>query len=479
MMNKYICIHGHFYQPPREDAWTGVIEKQPSAAPYDNWNQRITKECYRANTQSPILPGKDHTGKMVNNFEWMSFNIGPTLFSWLKEYDEQTYQRIIEADRKSCEHFDGCGNAIAQAYNHLIMPLANERDKRTQVIWGIRDFEYRFGRKPLGMWLPETAVDLKTLEMLAEYGIEFTILAPKQAKSIRVLKDDVWIDVDETTVNTKIPYLCNLPSGASINLFFYDGFISSEIAFGQIIRDAKLIYKHMAKRIQEKSDVLELIHIATDGETFGHHRRFGNMALSYLIEHVAEVGDVKLTNYSQILKNYPVRFEAEIHENTAWSSSVGIDRWMAAGGGCIEDRKGWTQAWRKPLREAMDWLRDQLIPVYERQMGKEYGDPWQRRDEYIVDILENKPSHPLLEMQHMAMLMYTSCGWFFDDVSGIETEQILQYAARAIELADQHAGVDLEGGFVEILDEAKSNIVTRGTGKDIYLNMMKRRKEHA
>ncbi|MBP9853661.1 MAG: DUF3536 domain-containing protein [Candidatus Omnitrophica bacterium] len=475
-MNKNICIHGHFYQPPREDAWTGVIEEQKSAAPFHDWNERITAECYRPNTESPIHGENNNPIKTVNNYEWISFNIGPTLFSWLEQNDPATYQKIIKADHNSLAHFKGYGSAIAQAYNHIIMPLANDRDKQTQVIWGIKDFEYRFRRKPLGMWLPETAVDLKTLEVLAENHILFTILAPKQAKSIKLINDQNWTSVNESTLNTKVAYLCRLPSGKTIHLFFYDGFISSELAFGKIIQSGVEIANHMLGKFDHKNTA-ELVHVATDGETYGHHRQFGNMALSYLIEHIQKNNLAKITNYALFLKEHKTEYEVEIHENTAWSSSVGVERWCAAGGGCINYKKSWTQKWRAPLREAMDWLRDELIPLYEKGM-KGKGDPWVKRDHFIDDILHKRKRPPLLEMQHMAMLMYTSCGWFFDDISGIETVQILQYAARAMEIAKEECGVNLEQKFLKILSRARSNYRRKGTGEDIYVNEVKKRALH-
>lgn len=196
-MKKYICVHGHFYQPPREDAWTGKIEEQPSAAPFHNWNERITAECYRPNTESPVNEKDGVPSKLLNNFAWISFNVGPTLMSWLAEHSPETYEGIIDGDRRSCTNFGGFGSAMAQAYNHIIMPLANERDKRTQVIWGIEDFQFRFGRRPLGMWLPETAVDTATLEVLAEHGILFTILAPKQARRVKPAGSKRWKAVTE------------------------------------------------------------------------------------------------------------------------------------------------------------------------------------------------------------------------------------------------------------------------------------------
>ena len=475
-MNKYICIHGHFYQPPREDAWTGVIEEQRSAAPFHDWNQRITAECYRPNTESPIHGENNKPIKAINNYEWISFNIGPTLLSWLEQNAPETYHKILLADQNRLRHFKDCGSAIAQAYNHIIMPLANERDKQTQVVWGIKDFEHRFRRKPLGMWLPETAVDLKTLEVLAKNKITFTILAPKQAKEVRKIGDKNWIAVNESTLNTRVPYICKLPSGKSIHLFFYDGFISSEVAFGKIIHSGVDMANMMLKSFEEL-DSPQLVHIATDGETYGHHRQFGNMALSYLIEYIQKHQLARITNYVQFLKEHKTEYEVEINENTAWSSSIGVERWKSAEGGCIHYKKTWNQKWRAPLRESMDWLRDQLIPLYEQGM-KGTGDPWLKRDQFIEEILNKKERQPLLEMQHMAMLMYTSCGWFFDDISGIETIQIMQYAARAMEIAKEELDVDLEPHYLKILAKARSNYKRKGTGKDIYLNNVKKRTSH-
>lgn len=477
-MKKYICVHGHFYQPPREDAWTGRIEEQPSAAPFHDWNERITAECYRPNTESPVNEDNGTPAKLINNFAWISFNVGPTLMSWLEAHDPETYQGIIDGDRRSCTHFGGFGSAIAQAYNHMIMPLANERDKHTQVIWGIEDFQFRFGRRPLGMWLPETAVDTATLEVLAEYGILFTILAPKQARRIKPGGTRRWKNVTEQTLDVRKAYTCELPSGRTITLFFYDGYISNQLAFGDMIKSGEVIAETMAATLDEQSEDPQLAHIATDGETYGHHRPFGNMALSYLIESVNGSGEVMLTNYAEYLHRYPPMDQVEIAENTSWSSAVGIERWRSGAGGCIHPRKHWNQNWRGPLREAMDWLRDALIPLYEDGMAREDRDPWQARNEYIHAILQGENDHPLLEMQHMAMLMYTSCGWFFDDVSGIETIQILQYAARAMELAREHCGTDLEPEFLRILSWARSNDIRQGTGRDIYLTHIKSKVHH-
>ncbi|MCA9394640.1 MAG: DUF3536 domain-containing protein [Candidatus Omnitrophica bacterium] len=477
-MKKYICVHGHFYQPPREDAWTGKIEEQPSAAPFHNWNERITAECYRPNTESPVNEKDGVPSKLLNNFAWISFNVGPTLMSWLAEHSPETYEGIIDGDRRSCTNFGGFGSAMAQAYNHIIMPLANERDKRTQVIWGIEDFQFRFGRRPLGMWLPETAVDTATLEVLAEHGILFTILAPKQARRVKPAGSKRWKAVTEDSLDVRRPYACQLPSGNSIVLFFYDGYLSNQLAFGDLIKNGQVIAEAMAATLDTGSEGPQIAHIATDGETYGHHRQFGNMALSYLIETVNSSREVMLTNYAEYLHRYPPTDQVEIQENTAWSSAVGVERWRSGGGGCIYPRKHWNQNWRGPLREAMDWLRDALIPVYEQGMAREGRDPWQARDEYIYAILQGENDHPLLEMQHMAMLMYTSCGWFFDDISGIETVQILQYAARAMELAHEHGGVDLEPEFLRILSWARSNDIRQGTGRDIYQTHIKNRVHH-
>lgn len=487
-MNRYVCIHAHFYQPPRENPWLEAIELQDSAYPYHDWNERISAECYMPNTSSRILDGSRKIIDIVNNYSRLSFNFGPTLMSWIKRKEPELYAAIIEADRKSRELFSGHGSAIAQVYNHMIMPLANERDKKTQVVWGKRDFESHFGRPPEGMWLAETAVDIKTLETLAENEIKFTILAPHQAKKVRKIGDKNWRDAKDG-FDPRRPYLCRLPSGKTINIFFYDGPISHEIAFGDLLKNGENFANALVGAFQEDGQD-QLVHIATDGETYGHHHRFGDMALAFCLHKIESGNLAAITNYGQYLERHPTTHEAEIFENSSWSCVHGVERWRDNCGCSTGMHHGWQQGWREPLRGAMDWLRDNLAEVYESQMSLFMADPWKARDDYINVMLERSPDNvagflqghsgrdlseeekvkalKLLEMQRHAMLMYTSCGWFFDEISDIETVQIMRYASRAMQLAKDVSGVDLEHAYMEILKRAPSNIRVNVDGAHIY-----------
>ncbi len=478
-MNRYICIHGHFYQPPRENPWLEEVEIQDSAHPYHDWNERITAECYAPNTASRILDAEHRIIDIVNNYSRISFNFGPTLLAWMERHAPEVYQAILEADRISQDLFHGYGSAIAQPYNHLIMPLAIASDKRTQIIWGIRDFERRFRRKPKGMWLPETSVDLETLEILAEQGIEFTILDPRQAKRMRKLESGEWIDVAGGRIDPKRPYLCRLASGKSISLFFYDGAIARDIAFGKLLESGENLARRLLSSFTE-SEESQLVHIATDGESYGHHHRFGDMALSYALHHLESNKLAHLTHYAEFLNRFPPSYEVEILEHSSWSCFHGVERWRSDCGCATGMHHGWTQGWRSPLRKAMDWLRDQIVPLYEKELSSCGIDPEKARNDYIDVILsrtahnvegfflrygmQHLPMHEksrllkLLEMQRFAMLMYTSCGWFFDEISGIETVQVMQYASRVMQLYSELSRTDLEQGYLDILEKAPSNI---------------------
>ena len=485
-MKKYICIHGHFYQPPRENAWLEVIEVQDSAHPYHDWNERITAECYAPNTASRILDGKSVIKNIINNYSKISFNYGPTLLSWMQINDPATYQAIIDADRESALHFGGHGSAMAQVYNHMIMPLATDRDKETQIIWGIRDFEYRFKRKPEGMWLAETAVDTITLELLVKHDIKFTILAPRQAMAIRKIGEDSWREVNTETMDTRRPYKCTLPSGKSIDLFFYDGDIAQGVAFNGLLNDGKKFAHRLLDSFEPGLDEAQLIHIATDGETYGHHHKHGEMALAYCLDYIGRQEDSRLTNYAEFLSKFPPTYEVQIHESSSWSCVHGVERWRADCG-CNSGKPGYHQRWRQPLRESLDWLRDHLSDIYELEASFILKDPWKARDEYINVILnrndetinnfliehgksEVEPNRVfrLMEVQRNAMLMYTSCGWFFDEISGIETVQILQYACRAMQLVSQTSNVNLEGEFLARLKQAPSNLIYVDDGAEVY-----------
>jgi alpha-amylase/alpha-mannosidase (GH57 family) len=488
-MNRYVCIHGHFYQPPRENPWLEELELQDSASPYHDWNERVTAECYAPNTASRILDAERRIIDIENNYAKISFNFGPTLLSWMERQRPEVYEAIIKADQLSQQRFSGHGSAIAQVYNHMIMPLANTRDKRSQVIWGIRDFEHRFGRKPEGMWLAETAVDLETLEILAEHGIAFTILAPHQARRVRKLKEEEWSDVSGAKVDPRVPYQCQLLSGKIITLLFYDGPVSRDVAFGDLLKSGENFASRLVGIFSKKEET-QLAHIATDGESYGHHRRFGDMALAYALHHIESNNLAKITNYGEYLEKFPPVFEVEIFENTSWSCAHGVERWQSDCGCNTGTHPRWSQAWRAPLREAMDWLQDTLLNVYEKEMVPLVHDPWQARDDYIEVILDRSDRNlesflskhlnrelsrdervkllKLLEMQRHAMLTFTSCAWFFDEISGIEAVQVMQYASRALQLAKEVSGEDLEPHYLNILERAPSNVSEFKNGVEVW-----------
>lgn len=499
MSNKnFLTIHGHFYQPPRENPWLESIELQDSALPCHDWNERVNNECYNPNSASKIVDNRNRILDIVNNYERMSFNFGPTLLSWMEEHAPHAYDRIIKADIKSVLEHDGHGNAIAQVYNHMIMPLANEHDKITQVKWGIRDFVYRFGRQPEGMWLAETAVDDDTLRVLVENGIKFTVLSPYQAQRIKRIPDSNWQDVSWGNIDPARSYRYYIKSapGKYIDLFFYDGAISKSVAFDELLKDGNKFIKRLKEGISPSRDFNQLVNIATDGESYGHHTKFGDMALAYVLKIRAEDEGFTLTNYGEFLDKFRSDWEVDIKQASSWSCFHGVGRWKEDCGCSTGGHPGWNQKWRKPLREALDYLRDELSIIFEKE-GQKYfkEDPWTVRNKYIdviLDRTERAIKHfqdenflpelsdeekvngmELLEIQRQAMLMYTSCGWFFSEISGIETTQIMKYAARAMQLAKNFTTKDLESKFLDILSNAQSNFKEYGNGKDIYERFVK------
>jgi alpha-amylase/alpha-mannosidase (GH57 family) len=489
-VERYVCIHGHFYQPPRENPWLEAVEVQDSAHPYHDWNERITGECYLSNATSRILDGKGWIVRVQNNYSRISFNFGPTLLSWMEEKSPEVYGAVLAADLESQKNFSGHGSALAQVYNHMILPLANGRDKFTQILWGIRDFEHRFGRSPEGMWLSETAVDLETLDIMARLGIRFTILSPHQARQVRRFRGRNWVDVGGGQIDPSRAYAHRLPSGQRMNLFFYDGPISRAVAFEKLLSNGEQFAGRLMSAFSDTRTWPQLAHIATDGETYGHHHRFGEMALAYALHHIEAEGLARLTNYGEFLEKYPPTHEVRIFENSSWSCPHGVERWRGNCGCNSGMNPGWSQEWRAPLREALDWLRDALAPAYEQEGRRWLKDPWAARDDYIQVILDRSPeraekffqvhaAHPLaegdriaalklLELQRHALLMYTSCGWFFDELSGIETVQVIQYAGRAIQLAEELWKTPLELQFLERLERAKSNLPEHLDGRVIY-----------
>lgn len=514
----FITVHGHFYQPPRENPYLDAIERQPSAAPFHNWNERIHHECYRPNAFARILDDQGRVLQVVNNFEYMSFNIGPTLMSWLERHDVEVYQRILEADRRSCERLNGHGNAIAQAYNHMILPLANERDKRTQIRWGKADFRSRFCREPEGMWLAETAVDYATLEILIQEGIKFIVLAPSQARRCRPLPSSEnpspeWFEVGGSQIDPTRPYRCYLrpqadpnthdPNGFAsppslearpyIDIFFYDGPISRDMGFDDgTLSSSHHFSSRLGQAIRGDHRAAQLIAVATDGETFGHHKGATEKCLAYAFIQEFPQRGWAVTNFAHYLAVSPPEWEVELKPVTAWSCAHGVDRWQddcgCGGGG------EWHQKWRRPLRDALDWLRDRLADIYLEKAQPLFQSPWVVRDGYVQVIRDRSPatierflswhqSHPLsqaeqmtalrlLEMQRHALLMYTSCGWFFEELSRPEGVQILRYAARAMELAETLTGLHLETEFVQRLSLAPSNIEAFHHGGEVYRQLV-------
>jgi alpha-amylase/alpha-mannosidase (GH57 family) len=494
-MNKYICVHGHFYQPPRENPWLEAVELQDSAHPYHDWNERITAECYAPNAHSRRMDGDNRIESIVNNYSRISFNFGPSVLSWMREKAPDVLAAIQEADKESQRRFSGHGSAIAQCYNHIIMPLANARDKQTQVAWGIQDFESRFGRAPEGMWLPECGVDLDSLEALAQFGIQFTILSPFQASRVRPLGAAEWQDVNGGKLDPTMPYRVRLPSGRSIAIFFYDAPVAQSVAFDRLLTDGGRLAERLVGAFKPDGTQDQLVHIATDGESYGHHFRHGDMALAYALKTITSNSEVRLTVYGEFLESHPPTHEVELHQPSAWSCSHGVDRWRRDCGCNSGGHDGWNQAWREPLRTALNWLRDQLAGRYETRAGALFKDPWTAREDYINVILDRSPENirgffarhatrelndeeqitalRMLEIQRHALLMYTSCGWFFDELSGLETVQVIQYAARAVQLAREVWKEDLESEFVEMLALAKGNIPDHANGRAVYEKFVK------
>ncbi len=497
--NRYVCVHGHFYQPPRENPWLETVEVQESAAPYHDWNDRITAECYAPNGASRITNRQDEIVRILNNYARMSFNFGPTLLSWLHDKAPRTYQMILDADKASAARYSGHGSAIAQVYNHIIMPLASTRDAFTQIRWGIADFEYRFGRKPEGMWLAETAVNRHVLDLMAQEGIKFTILAPNQCARVARLADvqpdskPDWRPTPDASVDPTQPYLVQLDEGRSIAVFFYDGPGSRAIAFEGLLNSGEKFAGRLLGGFRSASasdHPAQLSHVATDGESYGHHHKHGEMALSFAMHWIEDKGLATLTNYSEFLEKFPPTWVAEVAEDTSWSCSHGVERWRSDCG-CNGGKPGWNQRWRKPLRDALDFLRDATAPLAEALAAPLLKDLWAARDAYIQVVLDRSASDEffarhalrqltagerihvleLMELERHTQLMYTSCGWFFDEISGIETVQIIAYAGRVLQLASElfgPAGKALEAEFLRILAQAKPNVADLKDGSDVY-----------
>ena len=497
MQPAYLTIHGHFYQPPRENPWTEEIDREPSAEPYHDWNERINEECYRANAFARILSEDGRVVDILNNFAYLSFNFGPTLLSWIRAHAPDVYERIRQGDAAGYER-TGHGNAMAQVYNHIILPLANRRDKVTQVRWGLADFRYHFRREAEAMWLAETAVDYETLEVLAEARMRYVILSPHQAQRIRPLeqRNGSWMNVSGGNIDPSRAYLCQLPSGRSIAVFFYDGPLSHLTGYGDLLANSQKLVSSLAAAADDRRPHPQLLSIAVDGETFGHHKKQAELTLIYAFTTEAYQHGFTVTNYAAYLDMAPPAWEVEIKPNTAWSCAHGLGRWSQNCGCRADGPTHWHQRWRAPLRAALDHLRDQLATLYEREaLALGLKDPWQARDAYGEVLPDRTPERTdaflraqtghkqlsetereraltLLEMQRQAMLMYTSCGWFFSEISGLESVQVLKYAAHAIDLASSFEANGLTRGLLADLGKAESNVAEYGTGAGVYQRLV-------
>ncbi|MBI4817855.1 MAG: DUF3536 domain-containing protein [Deltaproteobacteria bacterium] len=484
----FLVVHGHFYQPPRENPWTGQIEREKSAAPHHDWNERIHSECYRANGYSRVTNSFNQIARITNNYELLSFNFGPTLLSWMEKAHPGAYARVLEADRNSRLRL-GHGNAIAQGYNHSILPLLSARDRKTQLRWGKADFRHRFGREPEAMWLPETGANSATLDDLIDEGMSYVILAPHQAGRIRG-PSGTWKPVPQEGLDTSIPYrhLHGDGSGRELAVFFYDPDPAQAIAFGAALGSSQGFIEHL--RWAQKGP---LVHTATDGETYGHHHAWGDRTLTYALQDLAPAAGLEVTNYGRVLELLPPRLIVELAagsdgRGTAWSCAHGLGRWMEDCGCQTGAKPGWNQAWRRPLRQALDVLNDKAAKFFGGDASALFVDPWAARDEYVEVLLDPKKVDEFLgahganlatqkrrtralehlEAQRSSLLMFTSCGWFFNDLGGLETLQILKYAGRLVDLMRRLGGPPVEAEFLDTLSNAKSNEPELGSGADLY-----------
>ncbi len=493
MTTRFVCIHGHFYQPPRENPGLERIEPQPSAAPYRDWNERITAECYAPNARARLLDSEGRLRELQNNYEWLSFDFGPTLMTWLERNAKHVHDAVIAGDSASAARLDGHGGALAHPYHHSILPLSNPMDRRTEIFWGLFDFAARFGRKAEGMWLPETAVDVATLDEISKAGISFTVLAPRQARRVRKAGSTAWREIEGEDVDTTRAYRVLLPSGRSIAVFFYDGALSQAVAFERVLDSADRMVERILERFDPKSGEPQLVSIATDGETYGHHHRFGEMALARAIELLRGRSDVEVTNYAAFLAKRPPTDDVEIVAPSAWSCAHGVERWRSNCGCRVGGES--SQAWRAPLRSALEALREAAASNFDTTLSVLLRDPVAARDEFIAVVRDRSRANvsafverhaartlsvaeritvlELLEAERQCLAMFTSCAFFFDDLAGIETMQVMSHADRAIELIERAIGLDLTAVFAPPLALARSNDSSKGDGAKLFFSQVR------
>ena len=494
MSQNNLILHGHFYQPPRENPWTGFVDRQQSAYPYNDWNIRINTECYAACTRTPVFEN-DEIIKIINCFEYLSFNIGPTLLSWMEKQDAdpRTLHKIIEGDKISVYRNNGHGNAIAQVYSHMIMPLATNKDQYTQILWGLKDFRMRFGRDSEGIWLSETAINNETASILVDCGIKFVILSPYQAE--KIISKEQTINVLGGKIDSTKPYYLNTKNG-KLAIFFYDPLLASEISFGTLLEDSNRLLNTIKEEFNKQNKSTKLVHTATDGEVYGHHKSYGNMSLARVIYDVTKDtnSEISFTNYGKFLVENPPQEECELYlgdcgEGSSWSCAHGVGRWIRDCGCHTGGGENWNQKWREPLRKTFDLLRDELYKNVEKHSSDLIVDIWEARNDYFIPLiqktqesyehfftkhqkkilseLEKSKVLQMMESLRYAMLMYTSCGWFFSDISGIETIQDILYAVRSYEFAKDILDPQTSVKCRNILSQSYSNIKSEGNGATI------------
>lgn len=468
MIRSHVCIHGHFYQPPRENPWTGVIDDEPGASPFANWNERIAAECYAPNAQAALLDDEGDVAERQNNYAWISFNFGPTLLNWMARRQPSLLDGLRAADEASRARV-GSGNAMAQAYHHSILPLASARDRETEVAWGIAAFEHYFGRKPDGMWLPEAAVDTPTLEALAAAGVRFVLLAPRQATAVRAPDGD-WQGVGTEGVPCHRAYRVRLPSGRELAAFFYHGPLSQAVAFERVLDNGDAFAQRIANVARGLTRTGALTHLATDGESYGHHHRFGEMALAFALRRLRETPGVTLTNYAAYLAEHPARWEVRIREPSSWSCAHGVERWRSNCGCAADGARTGRHGWRAPLRAALDEVRDEVASYFREDAARLVDDPWAvrngwkaacydaRETSYLQGVVREPDPERVermrkhLELQEQALAMYASCGWFFDDPAGIEPVNNLRRADRVLRAHEALSGRSARPRFLAALE---------------------------
>ena len=500
-MQNHLCIHGHFYQPPREDPWLREVLPEGSAAPSLHWNERISRESYGPLAWARRSDGEGRIIEIINTYSWISFNLGPTLLSWMERGDPSTYARIRHGDADSVQRW-GHGNAMAQIFHHIIMPLASPLDKDVETAWGLHDFEARFKRPAEGMWLSEAAVDTASLEVLAREGVQYVILAPRQAKAVAPLDREEWHPVAEHELDVTQPYRVDLPSGRSIAVFFYHGPMSQAVAFERLLENGENFWQRIGGFFRDRGNSDSgLLSLATDGETYGHHFQFGEMALAYVLAQTFyERDNVRLTNFGAYLAERPPKVRVKLHEPSSWSCVHGVERWRSDCGCSTGRHPGWNQRWRAPLRQGLEKLKLGFDKHFFGTGGALFQDPKQAlldygkvlagsqdQDSFILEHFQKKLTAPqrqtawrLLGMQQWGLASLASCAWFFDEISRIEPLNGLTYALRAMELCQLTGGASLEeqeAGLCGILETAQSNYAEKGNGRELYLDEVRPRLE--